>query len=156
MADVKVLEQKHVIVLSDNTEKLPTNNLEVYEIEVDNDEVNNPIVFTPPTVRHKLSMMTYHRHLQNENQQMIWGYASLTWTQMANFDLGMKRVETCHNPKKFNLPSSRANHDVVGSSTRSAYGSSVGSNSPIGWLPNVPNWTITSYLKGGASPYVTT
>ena len=126
-------------MLSDTTEKLPTDDLEVCEMKVLNEEVNSPIVFPPPTVRRKLFDDDLPQPPTERESTNDVGVCFIDLDPDGQLRPRYEKGRDLPPSQKCILPRSRAKHDVAAPSTRSAFGSSVGSNSPIGWWSNSPN-----------------
>ncbi|KAL1549623.1 hypothetical protein AAHA92_17703 [Salvia divinorum] len=54
MEDVKIEDEKEVIVISETTEKLPTEDTNYFTYDEGSEEVNSPFIFPSPNVRRKL------------------------------------------------------------------------------------------------------
>ena len=130
MDDVKVEGENEVIVISDSTEKLPTEEMGPYDIGELNDEVNSPLVFPPPTVCRKLF----------EGNQTPTDRESTT-------DVGIYFIDLTHDgqlrsrfekgpalppPSTFKDKAGVSKATEVGPSRMLPHASSCGSNSPLG------------------------
>lgn len=128
MDDVKKEREIDVIVLSDCTEVIPTDEPSCYEVSGFEAEVNSPATFPAQTVRRKLFP---------EDDEPPVDRESTTDVGMYFIDIGPDgRLVTRLESGRVLAKPDAANKDEVGPSNRSPNASSVASNSPLGWWPH--------------------
>ncbi|KAG6425218.1 hypothetical protein SASPL_115645 [Salvia splendens] len=127
MNDVKVEGANEVVVISDNTQKVSTEVLEVYEAGVVEDEVTSPMVIPRPPVCRKLF----------DDGADVTDRESTTKKGMYFIDIGSDGMLGTRFEKGVALPKPPPIvHPEAGPSGRSPHGSSCASNSPITWWPH--------------------
>ncbi|KAL1558852.1 hypothetical protein AAHA92_09267 [Salvia divinorum] len=128
MDDVKVEGEKEVIVISYNTEKLPTDDPSCYEVGEGNEEVISLAVFLPLIICHKLFNEETEPTDREPIMEMNIYFIDVGPDGQLRTRLEMGRAF----PKP---PIVKQEQD--GHSTRSPHASSCSSNSPIGWWPHL-------------------
>ncbi|KAG6416272.1 hypothetical protein SASPL_123698 [Salvia splendens] len=128
MDDVKEEKDVSVIVLSDCTEEIPTDEPSCYEVSGFEAEVNSPAMLPPQTVRRKLFPEDVAPPLDQESTNDVGMYF---------IDIGPdgRLVTRLESTRVLPRPAA-AKTDDAGPSTRSPNVSSVASNSPLGWWPH--------------------
>ncbi|KAG6421657.1 hypothetical protein SASPL_118214 [Salvia splendens] len=128
MDDVKEEREVEIIVLSDCTEEIPTDEPSCYEVSGFEAEVNSPMMLPPQTVRRKLFPEDAAPPLDQESTNDVGMYF---------IDIGPDgRLVTRLESTRVLPRSAAAKTDDAGPSTRSPNASSVASNSPVGWWPH--------------------
>ncbi|KAL1544125.1 hypothetical protein AAHA92_21020 [Salvia divinorum] len=129
MDDVKVETEKEVIVISETTEKLSSEEPSCYEVGEGNEKVNSLNVFPPPPrVRRKLFIEKDEPSDRESTTEMGIYFIEVGPDGLLRTRLEKGRVfPTNPTPKQ----------DRVGPSHRSSHASSCASNSPMGWWPHL-------------------
>lgn len=124
--DVKLETDEEVIVISETTQKMSTEEAGCDVAAEDNDEVNSPFAIPPTTVHRKLFIETE----EPEDRE------STTEKGIYFIDVDENvQVRTRVDKGKMLNKKPRNQHDGAGPSAFSARNSSCGSNSPIGSWP---------------------
>ncbi|KAL1536837.1 hypothetical protein AAHA92_29420 [Salvia divinorum] len=124
MDDIKLEGENEVIVLSDTTEKLSSEDASCYEVSGGTDEVNSPLVIPPSSTRRKL--FSKMDDVQDRESTTEMGIYFIEVAQDGQLRTRVEKSRVLPKPQPFKV-------DQPSHSMRSSNGSSCGSNSPIGW-----------------------
>ncbi|XP_042006980.1 uncharacterized protein LOC121755694 isoform X2 [Salvia splendens] len=128
MDDIKKEREVSVIVLSDCTEEIPTDESSCYEVSGFKAEVNSPGIVPPQTVRRKLFAADVAPQVDQESTNDMGMY----FIDIGSDGSLVTRLETGRVLPKPDA----AKTEQAGPSTRSPNASSVASNSPLRWWPH--------------------
>ena len=128
MDDVKVEGVKEIVVISDNTDEIPNDDIMINQNGDNEEEVNSPAVFLGPQVRRKLFLESLESKDRESSSEPGICFIDLTSDGQLR-----TRVEKGRDlPKQPILAK-----DGAGVSTLSPHASSCASNSPFGWKLNL-------------------
>ncbi|XP_042004951.1 uncharacterized protein LOC121753770 [Salvia splendens] len=128
MDDVKEEKEVEIIVLSDCTEEIPTDEPSCYEVSGFVAEVNSPMMLPPQMIRRKLFAEDAAPQHDQESTNDVGMYF---------IDIAPDGRLLTHLERTRVLPrAAAAKTDDTGPSARSPNASSVASNSPLGWWPH--------------------
>ncbi|KAG6396875.1 hypothetical protein SASPL_143033 [Salvia splendens] len=130
MDDVKVEDEKEVILLSDGSVTLSHDEPSCYEVSRAMEEVNSPVVIPPVTARRKLFAGIEEPEDRESTTELGIYFIDVT----SDGHLRTRLEKDRSLPKKPSMANGEASTSV-----RVSHGSSCGSNSPNSWWPKLKN-----------------